>query len=253
MRHLISFIILILATLGLKAQFSVGFRAGYGSHGIHLEPPQLEKFQVPYFLPNAGLVIIYNNTNNAGLQMEFNYAPKGWMEKDTTLKTRNLYAEKGDTITSTPYFKRTINYLEVPFFSHWEAGYGPVRIVIFAGPYLALKLSETYESDHFSHLWYDGSNYNQYDQKAKQIDFGIKAGLGLRYNINRHFAIYIDARYDAEIAGGRDIFINRPDGIRASRLKEIGGTFGILWHIIPQKEKKAVEGYQPKENLYGDD
>ena len=238
MQKIFLLIITIVGTLHLYAQFSVGVRQGFGAHGIYLEPPYLEEYQTPYYKLNTGLVVVYNNTENTGLQVEFNYAQKGWQEQDTTLESS--------------YFKKNINYLEVPFFSHWEIGYGKVRPIIFAGPYLAWKLSEDIESENFSHIWFEGSSYNHYEQEIKNLDFGIKLGLGLRYNITNRFGIYIDARYDLQIAGGRDIFIDRPDKIQASRLKEISGTFGILWHIIPQKKKEVTKGYTPKQNLYED-
>ena len=169
-------------------------------------------------------------------KIETNYAQKGWQEQDSTIENS--------------YFKRNIDYLEVPFFSHWEIGYGKVRPIIFAGPYLAWKLSESTESENFSHIWHEDHPYKHYEQEIRDLDFGIKLGLGLRYNITNRFGIYIDARYDVQIAGGRDIFVDRPNGIQASRLKEISGTFGILWHIIPQKKKEVTKGYTPKQNLY---
>jgi len=131
----------------------------------------------------------------------------------------------GDTLSEHPYFKRTITYLEVPFYSHWEMGYGKVRPIIFAGPYLGWKLSEKVESSHFNHIWTPEHPYLHYEQDIRNLDFGIKIGLGLRYNINKRLGVYADVRYDLEMAGGRDIFFDRPNGIQASRLTELSGTF----------------------------
>ncbi len=238
MQKVFLLILLSIVSLGIKAQFSVGVRQGYGAHGVYLEPPSIEKYQTPYLLSNTGLVVVFNNKNNAGLQMEINYAKKGWQEEDTTVQGS--------------YFKRTINYLEMPFFSHWEIGYGKVRLLIFAGPYFAFKLSESTDSANFSHIWNEYHLYKHYEQEVKNFDFGIKAGLGIKYNITSRIGIFIDARYDIQIAGGSDIFIDRPNGIQASRLKEIGGTFGIVWHIIPQELKDIKKGYIPKEDLFED-
>ena len=224
-------LIILAATHSLQAQFSVGVRQGFGTHGIYLEPPTLEEFQADFWLPNTAFVIVFNNKLNTGLQMEFSRAQKGWREEDTV---------------PNAYFSRKINYLEIPIFSHFEIGKGAVRTVINAGPYLAFKLSEEIENVSFSHY----EDYDHYHQKIKDIDFGIKVGVGLRYNINRHMAIFGEARYDIQIAGGRDIFTDQPNGIQASRLREMGGTFGVLWHIIPQEKKKEKKGYIPKENLY---
>ena len=226
--------IIIISALGLKAQFSVGVRQGYGSYGVNFEPSQ--KYQVPFNLSNSGLVIIYNSIDNSGLQMEINYASKGWREVDS--------------LVDGAYFERRIKYLEIPLYSRWEVDLGKVRPIIFAGPYLAWKLSETTDSANYSHIWNESHPYNHFEQTIKDVDFGIKLGLGIEYKFTKQFAIYIDGRYDFQIAGGRDIFIDRPNGISMSRLKEISGTIGIVWHIIPQKEKAVLDIYKPKEDLY---
>jgi len=225
-------LLFLLSVITLNAQFSIGVRAGYGAHGIHLEPPALEKYQTSFLLSNGGLVLAFNNKMNAGLQMEAIYAQKGWKDVD-------------DSIPES-YFSRTINYLEIPIFGHWEIGHGAVRPVILVGPYLAFKLSEALDSNNFNHP----NEYDPFHQAVRNVSWGIKTGLGLRYNINKRMAVFAEARYDIQVAGGRDIFIDRPNGIQASRLKEITGTFGILWHMIPQEKNEEKEGYVPKENLY---
>lgn len=229
-------VLITVAAFTTKAQFSVGVRGGFGAHGVYFEHPSMNNFQEPLYKSNAGLVIIYNNDNNTGIQTEINYAQKGWQELPVT---------KQDS-----FFYRNINYLEIPFFSHFEIGLGKVRPIIFAGPYFAWKLSEKTDSLYWDHLWYPRQKYLHYEQEIRQLDLGIKLGLGLRYNINDRFAIYIDIRYDLQMAGGRDIFIDHPTEIQASRLKETSGSFGILWHIIPQKKKEVKKGYVPKENLF---
>jgi len=220
--------------ISLSAQFSVGVRYGYANCGIHLEAQafDLEYYQTDFYLPQAGLVVAFNNKRNAGLQMEFIYAQKGWKEIDDTFPEL--------------YFSRAINYLEIPVFSHFEIGHGPIRPVILVGPYVAFKLSESADSNNFNHT----NDYDQYHQEVRNISLGLKAGIGLRYNINKRMAIFAEGRYDIQIAGSGDIFADRPNGIQASRLKEISGTFGILWHIIPQTPPEEKKGYVPKENLY---
>lgn len=236
MHRIFIFVILLFIGLGLKAQFSVGVRQGYGYHGLRLAPNSIEKYQEPFLRLNTGLVIIYNSINNAGLQMEINYAEKGWQEIDTTV--------------AGAYFKRNVYYLEVPIFSHFEIDLGKIRPIIFVGPYLAWKLGESTDSENFTHIWNESHPYNHYEQEIRNLDFGIKLGLGVRYNITQRFAIYIDGRYDFEMGGGRDIFIDHPNNIEISRLKEMSGTFGILWHIVPQETTQNKYIYTPKEDLY---
>jgi hypothetical protein len=231
MNRTLILLVFVLTTTLVQAQLSIGVRQGYGNHGIHLEPPGLEQLQADFWLPNTAFVIAFNNKLNNGLQMEFSLAQKGWREVDTI---------------PDAYFSRKITYLEIPFFSHFEIGQGAVRPVILAGPYLAFKLSESTENHNYNHP----NEFDHYTQEVRTLDFGIKVALGLRYNINKRLAIFGEARYDLQMAGGRDIFIDRPNGIQASRLSEVGGTFGILWHIIPQAKKEEKKGYVPKEDLF---
>jgi hypothetical protein len=234
MNRIFAWLFFLFLTICVQAQFSVGVRQGYGTHGVHFDPITLNENQVALWLPNTALVIAFNNKLNTGLQTEFSLAQKGWREEDSIPNT---------------YFYRKINYLEIPFFSHFEIGKGKVRPVILAGPYVAIKLSESSDSLNYNYP----TEYLYHTQEIRKIDYGIKFGLGLRYNITKHLAVFSEVRYDLQLAGGRDIFIDRPNNILASRLTEIGGTFGILWHIIPQKKDEAKKGYVPKENLYGED
>lgn len=234
MNRLIYLILFLGFTAYANAQLSIGVRQGYGNHGVHFEPPAIEQKQVDFWLPSTALVMAYNNEANIGMQVELSMAQKGWREEDSIPNS---------------YFYRKINYLEIPIFSHFEIGTKKVRPVILAGPYIAFKLSETSDSLNFNYP----TQYLHHTQEIRKIDYGIKLGLGLRYNITKHLAIFGEARYDFQLAGGRDIFIDRPNEIQASRLSEVGGTIGILWHIFPQKKEVEKKGYVPKEDLYGTD
>jgi len=233
-KHILVLFFLYSAFLA-KAQFSIGIREGYGTNGLYLEPPTLTDFQVDYWQPSTGLVLIFNNNKNAGLQLEINYAQKGWKEHVKE-------------IPGSSYI-RSLTYLEVPVFGHWEIGYYKVRPIIFAGPYFAWKLKESSQSTLFDTI-FNNAAYNHYYQDIRKLNYGLKVGIGLRYNITNRLAVFVDGRYNLQIAGGRDIFIDRPDGIQASRLTEMSGTFGIVWHMIPQKKPEVKEGYTPKEDLY---
>jgi len=233
LQKILPFILLALS-FSSYAQLSVGARAGYGAYGIYFEP-DLNKYQVPYLLYNTGLMFVYNNENNAGVQFEINYAQKGWQEQDTSVIGSN--------------FTRRIDYLEIPFYSHWEIGFGKVRPMLILGPYLAFKLGETTDSTNFSHLWNEKNPYNHYEQEIRPLDFGIKIIVGIKYNITKRLGIFIDARYDFQLAGGSNIFIDRPNEINASRLKELSGSFGILWNIKTQKKKIVKEGYEPTKDF----
>lgn len=230
MNRILAAFLFLMLSVSLQAQFSVGVRQGYGNHGVYFVP--IFENQVDFWLPSTALVVSYTNQLNTGLQTEFAWAQKGW---------REAYDSVPDS-----YFYRKITYLEIPFFGHFEIGKGKVRPVIQAGPYIAFKLSETSDSLNYEYP----TTYNHHSQTIRNLDYGIKIGVGLRYNINKHLAVFGEARYDLQMAGGRDIYIDRPNGIDVSRLTEMSGTIGILWHIIPQKQAEEKQGYTPKEDLF---
>jgi hypothetical protein len=55
------------------------------------------------------------------------------------------------------------------------------------------------------------------------------------------------------MAGGSNIFADNPNEISASRLKELSGSFGILWNIKLQKKKIVKEGYEPTKDFIEED
>lgn len=232
-------IILILLFVSVHAfsQMSIGYRYGIGSHGAYFEPTTLQTYQVGYTRASHGLVFIYNSEKNVGLQIEANYAQKGWREESKT---------SVDT-----FYTRNLDYLEIPFYSHFEIGHGMLRPTINVGPYIAWQLNDSYDQHGFEDQL-ENSFYEHYDQETRTFGYGIKAAVGLRLHLGK-ISIFGEARYDIEIAGSRDIFIDRPDDIKASRLTEISGVFGIQWNIVPQKESEIKEGYKPKEDIYLND
>ena len=216
------------------AQLSVGLRAGYGVFGANFEPPALTGNQVALYEPNFGIVGIFNDKSNAGIQVEVNYAVKGWREKD----------KDADDIE----YKRELTYIEVPMMTHFEIGRSWVRIYGVLGPYIAFKQNEKTTARNFDN--YIANNpYDLYNQKVRKIDFGNKAGLGFRVNIGQRFSAFADVRYDLQIAGGQNIFKKQPNGIQASRLTELGGSVGLVFNILPQRTNEVKEYYVPKEGM----
>lgn len=235
MRKATLIIFLLSLGYGAIAQISIGYRAGLGNYGINLEPATLNKYQEPYQRFNHGFVFCYTNEGNAGIQVEVNYAQKGWQEYLSTAQDS--------------FYRRNLDYIEIPIYSHFEMGYKKIRPFINVGPYFAWQINDSY-----THYGFDdqlvSEAYVHYKQESNGFDFGLKISVGLRYNITNRLAIYGEATYDLEIAGGKDIFKDRPDDISASRLTETSGAFGVLWHIKPQKLKVNKKGYTPKEDLY---
>ncbi|MBR3567599.1 MAG: PorT family protein [Salinivirgaceae bacterium] len=222
------------SAVSATAQLSVGVRAGYGAFGANFEPPALTGNQVPLYEPSFGIVGIFNDKSNAGIQVEVNYTVKGWRDRD-----------KDD---SNIEYKRELTYIEVPMMTHFELGRSWFRIYGVLGPYVAFKQSEKETAKKFD-AYIAGNPYDLYNQKARSIDFGNKAGLGFRINFGQRFSAFADVRYDLQLAGGQNIFKKQPNGIQASRLTELGGSVGLVFNILPQRTEVVKEYYVPKEGM----
>lgn len=189
---------------------------------------------MPLYEPSFGIVGIFNDKSNAGIQVEVNYTVKGWRDRD-----------KDD---SNIEYKRELTYIEVPMMTHFELGRSWFRIYGVLGPYVAFKQSEKETARNFD-AYIAGNPYDLYNQKARSIDFGNKAGLGFRINFGQRFSAFADVRYDLQLAGGQNIFKKQPNGIQASRLTELGGSVGLVFNILPQRTEVVKEYYVPKEGM----
>lgn len=234
MKRLFISIASVLVAVSSFAQLSVGVRGGYGAFGVQFEPPSLNGNQENLFEPNFGFVAVFNDKNNAGIQLEVNYAVKGWREMDEDIEDSE--------------YKREVSYLEIPVMSHVELGRGWFRIIGTLGPYIAFKQSEKSHSKNYDAV-IGYNTYDVYNQKIRDIDFGNKVGLGFRVNIGKYVSAFADVRYDLQIAGGQNIFKDHPNGIQTSRYKELGGSVGIMFNILPQRTTVVKEYYVPKEGL----
>ena len=225
---------MIVAATQVFGQLSVGVRAGFGSYGAYFEPPSLVGRQVNLYEPNFGLVAVYNNMHNAGIQLEVNYAIKGWREKE----------KECDTVR----YKREITYLEIPLMTHFEIGRSWFRIFGIFGPYVAFKQSEKETILNYEALIAQNP-YDMYHQSIRKIDFGNKVGLGFRIDANTRFSVLADVRYDLQVAGGQNIFKKQPNMIQASRLSELSCSLSLIFNILPQRTEEVKEYYVPKEGM----
>ncbi|MDE6537743.1 MAG: PorT family protein [Muribaculaceae bacterium] len=139
------------------------------------------------FLPgvNFGASIRYIEENHFGLIAELNFEQRGWKEN----------------FEEAPFkYSRTINYLQVPFLAHIYFGRRG-RFFFNAGPEIGLRLGESTSSnfdytDVTNVTGFPLRNTYQYLEKAEQVfDYGISAGLGGEFFINRKNSVYLEGRF----------------------------------------------------------
>ena len=167
----------------------------------------------------GGVSVRYIEEKYFGLIAEVNFTQAGWNE----------------TFDTDPYtYSHTLNYVTVPFLTHFFFGNRVVRGFINAGPQIGFLLGDSYKSS------FDVNNLPEFSQKSKvkeiytmdiahKIDYGIMAGAGIEFRIRKSHGIVLEGRY---YYGLGDIFKNRKkDVFSASHNQIITISLGYLYHF----------------------
>jgi hypothetical protein len=141
---------------------------------------------------NSGVTLLYTCEKYfktiAALQMEINYAQRGWVE--------DINAEEYCDNT----YERSVTYIEVPLMAHlgWGKEERGLQFFVNAGPQFSFYLSdkETYGgNDEWNpDLRPSGTNAQYGKEIENSFDYGIAGGLGLDLNTSiGHFML--EGRY----------------------------------------------------------
>lgn len=169
----------------------------------------------------GGLTFRYSEENHFGIIAEVNLVQRGWAEKFEDL----------------PYnYQRVLNYVEIPVMSHIYFG-NRYKFFINAGPEVAYYLGDKINSN-FNYNDTSGlEGFNDKNRRIEQltmqvsqkIDFGIVAGLGGEFSLNRHNSLAIEARVYYGI--GNVMPSGRQDTFTLSNQLSFGITAGYWFRI----------------------
>ena len=155
----------------------VGIEGGVTGSMVNFSPSVDQTYLLGYC---AGLSYRYIGHKVAGLQAELNYSQRGWAESD------GLYA-------------RQLNYLELPFMTHFYFGRN-FRFHFNIGPQLSYLLSEN--------VVVDNTVNSEAEQHTKPVynkfDYGFCGGPGFSFRFNRQ-VIMLDIRASYSVS---DVFSN---------------------------------------------
>jgi len=112
-----------------EKELYVGASAGMNFASVSFAPRVNTKMLQAY---TGGLLVRWNTENFLGLQAEINYSQHGWNERFDDTKYN---------------YSRTINYVELPFFTHIYFGSNKVRGFVNLGPKISYALSESTDSN----------------------------------------------------------------------------------------------------------
>lgn len=199
-----------------EPEFTVGVKGGTTLSRVSFTPTVTQSLLLGY---TGGVSVRYIEEKFFGLIAEVNFTQCGWNE----------------TFDTDPYtYSHTLNYVTVPFLTHFFFGNRVVRGFINAGPQIGFLLSDSYKSS------FDINNLPEFSQKSKvkeiytmdiahKIDYGIMAGAGIEFRIARSHGIVLEGRY---YYGLGDIFKNRKkDVFSASHNQIITISLGYLYHF----------------------
>lgn len=171
-----------------SSNVSIGVKGGIDLSRVFFTPSVKQSFILG---GNAGVTFRYIEENHFGIIAELNLEQRGWKES----------FKENDKVYPFSY-QRTLNYIQIPFLAHIYFGRRG-RFFFNAGPEIGYMIGESTKSNF---------NYNdlssvsgfpsrarttaQYAIKAgKKLDFGISAGLGGEFSLNKRNSIYIEGRF----------------------------------------------------------
>lgn len=174
----------------------LGAKAGVSIPSISFSPSVAQNVWVGY---TAGVSMRYTEENLFGLIVEANFTQRGWDEKF-----------EGD-----PYnYRRTLNYLEIPFMTHIYFGSDKFHAFVNLGPQLGFVLNDVKTANFDMAAPPSFTDYNKIDEVytlpvKNRFDYGITGGLGVEMRFNKHVVV-LEGRY---YFGLGDVFGNRKSDI----------------------------------------
>lgn len=181
MKRLLTILAVTLLTSSLAAQvgelrdeIAVGFNGGYNLSSVDFSPTIKQGLQPGY---TGGVTLRYTTEKYFSLicaaQLELNFAQRGWNET----------IDDGSNNT----YRRTTNYVEIPFFAHlgWGKEERGMQFFVNAGPQIGLFLSDREFYGFTPEEPWDTSNRPnnltaQYGKEVENtLEYGIAGGLGM--------------------------------------------------------------------------
>lgn len=140
-------------------ELSVGGSFGVSLSSVSFSPTVKQNMLLAY---NAGFTARWITQPHCGIQVEVNYAQKGW-----------------DEFFDEPewFYTRRINYIDIPFMSHFYFGKKRVRAFLNLGPQIGFAFSDSYT--HNLEDIEDRLSPNTYAVTERTLDIQHKFGWGL--------------------------------------------------------------------------
>ena len=201
-----------------QSNVAIGVKGGMDFSEVFFNPKVKQSFQPGL---TAGIMVRYIEENHFGLIGELNFAQRGWKEN----------------FEGAPFnYSRDLDYLELCFLAHVYFGKRG-RFFFNAGPqvgyYLGEHIKANFDPWAISSIP-DFPTTNRINQQMIEpinikIDYGISAGLGGEFNLNRRNSLFVEARFYFGLA---NIFsTRRADYFNASNQMSLSATLGYWFRV----------------------
>ena len=142
-------------------EFSVGVSGGTTFSSVTFSPRVTQSMLMGTTFGVTGRMTM---GNTVGLQVELNYAQQGWEEK---------YEDSPEY-----QYSRRMDYLQLPFYSHFQFGKGNVKGFINAGPQIGYMIGESTKRSFEGNI--PGKINEQHDLATqKKFEWGLSGGAGI--------------------------------------------------------------------------
>ena len=190
---------------------SFGVKVGGNYSTIDLQPAVADlSGEMSY---NAGLVYVFSNKKNVGIQLELLYSSRKWNETfDDTLKVTT-----------------ELKYIEFPLMTNINLGTGRVKYVINLGTYISVNIDKSLKSEL---PWNHSEKEAVFARSERGSDFGLILGGGLRF-ISTVGIFQLDARFTY---GYQKIYNEDATGFRYSNMSVM--SVGLIYMINLKKNDK---------------
>lgn len=208
----------IFAQTHYSSNVAIGVKGGATFSELFFNPAVRQKFTPGM---TAGVMVRYIEENHFGLIAELNFVQRGWAEN----------------FEGAPYnYSRTLDYVELPVMAHIFFGRRG-KFFFNAGPQVALFLGEStsanFDPANMATLpdfpYNNRMNEQMLMSATQKIDYGISAGIGGEFHLNRRNSLMVEARF---YYGLGNVFpAKRTDTYSASNQMTISATIGYWFRI----------------------
>lgn len=226
LRKITLFVIIGVVALSINAQtlykshVHIGVRGGATMSSMSFSP-SVEQSMVNGV--TGGFTFRYAEERHVGLVAEFNIAQRGWKES----------FDEGEPFE----YSRKLTYLQIPVMTHIFFGSQRFKGFINLGPEVSYLIGNSVNANFDYNNVETVTDFPTTNRMTEQLsmdvknkfDYGITAGLGMEYKLNRKHSISLEGRY---YFGLGNIFpSSKKDVFDASRHSSIMITLGYHYRI----------------------